>query len=501
MNISRVLYWLLIYAAYFVSRLYALTLLPIFIDETDQLRRALWISEGERLFHSWNYGKGLGVWVTAAVLPLAADPLWAGRALVVGFGAVTLWACREIAAHLFGARVALAAAGLYILCPYTLMYDRLALSDPVAASFAALALLASLRLARNPRPAAGARAGLALALATLSKVNALPAFAAPAAVAVALRCVSREHRRALAVAYGVAVAVVAYPLWSFLSTPRVVEVGIGATGEAGPWAGGGSKLGRNIGLAWEWLSGYWTLPLLALAALGVALVARERRREAWLLAFLALGPVAAYLPIARIWFPRYLVLSCVPLLVLAAMGLVAAAQRLRSVWPRQGAAPALLGFSLAVIPALRFDFALWTDPPRAPLPRLERYQYLNGWPSGYGVRETVEFFRQALARDPEGLTIVAHGPSRRTTLQALGLYFAREPRVELRLFDLNDPGVREPLRTLAARQPTYLLVSLVHRSKVKPRPGTWGGQVAKRLITRKPDRSVCDEVYALLPDA
>ena len=117
------MYWLSIFAAYFATRLYGLTLLPIFIDETDQLRRALWVGEGEKLFKAWNRGKGLGVWITAAALPWTSDPLWAGRAAMVALGAVTLWACHQIASRTFGPGAGLVAAALYILCPFTLMYD------------------------------------------------------------------------------------------------------------------------------------------------------------------------------------------------------------------------------------------------------------------------------------------------------------------------------------------------------------------------------------------
>jgi hypothetical protein len=489
--------WLLIVGAYFASRLYALTLLPIFIDETDHLRRALWIVEGEKLFRAWNRGKGLGVWITAAALPWSSDPLWAGRAAMVALGAVSLWACYRIAAVCFGERAGLAAAAFYIVCPFTLMYDRLALSDSFAATFAALALLASLSLARSPgwRPAVAA--GVALALAVLSKVNALLALAAPAAALGLLRPLRPGGFRALAIAYAAAVAIVGYPLWVFFATPHVVEVGMGGTGEQGALAGAGAKVAQNVALAGEWLAIYWTLPLVGLAVLGPWLVGRERRREAVLLAFLALWPVAAYLPFARIWFPRYLVMACVPFLALAAAGLVSGAERIRQAWPRLGPTPALLGFALAAIPALRLDVALWSDPSRAALPRLERYQYQHGWPSGYGVRETVDYFRRELAENPEGFTIVAHGPSRRTTLQALGLYFALEPRVELRDLDLADASVGPALREEARVKRVYLLVSPLYRTRGRPRPETWDGAARKVLSTRKPDGSLCDEVYEL----
>jgi hypothetical protein len=386
---------------------------------------------------------------------------------------------------------------VYILCPFTLMYDRLALSDSFAATFAALALLASLTLARSPNVRWGLAAGVAIALAVLCKVNALLLLATPAAAVLLIRPRVTAVLGRLALAYGTALAVLAYPLWIFFSTPRVVEVGMGGSGASGPLAGTGSKLATNLGLAAEWLSIYWTVPLILLASVAPWLVARERRRDALLLALLALWPVAAYLPVARIWFPRYLVMACVPFLALAAAGLTACAERIRRARPRLGRIPLAAGFALAALPALRLDAALWTDPARAALPRLERYQYIDGWPSGYGVRETIAYFRAELARHPEGFAIVANGPSRRTTLLALGLYFAREPRVELQDRELDDAAIVPELRALARSRRAYLLVSPLYRTKRRPAPEDWGGLARKVLATRKPGGALCDEVYAL----
>jgi len=42
------------------------------------------------------------------------------------------------------------------------------------------------------------------------------------------------------------------------------------------------------------------------------------------------------------------------------------------------------------------------------MPSLERLQFVDGWPSGYGVRETLRFVGEELARHPEGLTVVVN---------------------------------------------------------------------------------------------
>jgi hypothetical protein len=42
------------------------------------------------------------------------------------------------------------------------------------------------------------------------------------------------------------------------------------------------------------------------------------------------------------------------------------------------------------------------------MPEADRFQYVLGWPSGYGVRDTERLVREELARHPAGLTVVVH---------------------------------------------------------------------------------------------
>ena len=77
--------------AYLATRLAALTVLPIFFDETGHIRWAIWISQGQKIEKPWQYGKGLPIFASALLFPWARDHyLWASRALTVLFGAGTL---------------------------------------------------------------------------------------------------------------------------------------------------------------------------------------------------------------------------------------------------------------------------------------------------------------------------------------------------------------------------------------------------------------------------
>ena len=93
--------------------------------------------------------------------------------------------------------------------------------------------------------------------------------------------------------------------------------------------------------------------------------------------------------------------------------------------------------------------------------------------------------------------MVVHVHSRRTTWLALGLEFAREPRVELRDLDLTRPENLDLLAAWAHARPTLLVLSPVGPAQRRPEPLTWGhlGQLVLRSC--KPDGGQCDAIYRL----
>src|SRR6185369_8485404 len=177
----------------------------MFLDERIYLRWAYWITQGRRLQVPFVAGKGLSVWVLAAVTPQAANPLLAGRLLTVAVGILTLVAVHRLAARLTGdVRVADLAALFFIVCPFTLFHDRMVLTDPYLSAFTAWTLLLALRLAGTPRLRDGALLGAAMALGIAAKVTGLPLLAVPLLVLIAMGATRREWMKPLALAYVVA---------------------------------------------------------------------------------------------------------------------------------------------------------------------------------------------------------------------------------------------------------------------------------------------------------
>jgi 4-amino-4-deoxy-L-arabinose transferase-like glycosyltransferase len=471
---------------FLASRLAFLTRLPIFLDETGHIRWAVFISEGDKLFRPWNYGKGLSIWTNALLFPWAFDHyLWASRALHVAFGLASMLAAMAAARRLFDARTAALAGLFYVVCPYALFYDRLALTDPPMAAFAALLLLQSIRLAERPDAWTAASVAGLLAAAVLTKATALILFYVPCAAVLLLGPPTRRHLKALAAALLLGAAVVGYPLLRFFATTSTVRLGVTHQD-----AGLLERLAVNLPLAASWLFAYATPSLALLALAGAARAAAGREKPELLLTALVLLPVLAFSAVSTLWFPRYLVMVVVPLVLLAARGFATLTARLP---------PGLLALAVAAAlgPPLVAGWTIVADPARAPLPAVDREQFVLGWPSGYATVETVAFVRDELRRQPAGLTVVAHVHSRRTTWLALGLEFAHEPRVDLRDLDLTRPGAVDLLASWARARPTVLVVSPVGPAKAPPDPERWQALGSRVLRACKPDGRACDDVYRL----
>ncbi len=494
----------LLSALYLATRLPGLTRLPIFLDETLHVRWALLLSQGERAWDAtWKWGRALTIWLGALVSPFASDLLLANRLVSVALGGLTLFATVGIARRLVGARAAVVAGVFYALCPFSLFHDRMALTEAGLAAFTALTLLFSVRLAEGGRLADAVLSGLCAVLAVLVKALGVLALPIPA-IAVACLGPLRARVKPLAVAYAVALPPALWAFQRFAATENAQHMAELFTGGGGAFA---ARLAAALAEGSRWIWTWCTPPLVALALAGALLAALRRDRRLLLLALLAAYPLAAFSAALTWRMPRYYLPAAVPLLVLAAAAADAAASRLaeRSSEPLRGRVSTVLASVLtiaALVPALRLDADLWIHPDRAALPAADRFQYVLGWPSGYGIRDTERIIREELRRHPQGLTVVVHAnrfQNLRTTPLALSLAFAREPRVRLEDWNFAEPSAIPAFERWAAEGPALLVVPRSDPAAPAPDPAAWARLARFVARTTKPDGQPCDDVYRLCP--
>ena len=451
---------LLLLLLYWGTRLWQLLSLPIFLDEGTYISRALQVRTGD-----WTVALAdgnvlmprlLALWLPPATSS-AASILYAARWLTVAIDALALLAVFLLARRCFSERAAWLAAGFYLVAPFVYVYDRMALADGPLLALTALGLWLSVRIAGGHSSWRSALwLGIILGLAALVKLSGLLGWAAPVLAILSARDVRAAlllWRRWL-LAWGVGALVYAPVL---LFGAGQYQVGAKSVLALAPDDVLG-QLGRNLSLLAEWLFAYFpgAFGLFILAALIAALVLR-RRAALWIVS--ALLPLVFFVLVSRVWYPRYVLPAVPALLVLAGWLAAALLARTGQLLPARSVrlvVPVLL-LALLIVPPMSFEWLIAADPPRAPWPAIERWQYVEDWPAGYGVAQAAGFMRDAAAASPGGIYIM-RGDRTSAVLEPLALYLAADPGLLLQSMNLSNDNVPNRLSRMAREKPTYVVL-------------------------------------------
>jgi 4-amino-4-deoxy-L-arabinose transferase-like glycosyltransferase len=480
---------------YLASRFFHLDALPMFLDESIYLFWARRIVTDGRIWRPLADGKSLQTWILALVVPWVEDPLWWGRAVSVAAGAVGMWAAWALGRRLRDEWAGIVAASLYAICPFALFHDRMVLADVFLSSAAALTLLGSIALVDRPSPRRAILLGLALAACVLSKVPGLLVFTTPLLAAALSQRAPGALARGLALAYGIAVTLSAFPVFYFFRYAHWVQERASLSeGELDPSA----VFGRNLGTVTGWLWTYWTPALLVIGVVALVMAAIQRRRAEMLLGACAVVPILAFVSLSKSWFPRYVFLATIPFLVLVAISLARAFGRVRAWVPRAKWGIAVLAglFLVALLrPAFDFAWPLLKRPEMAPFPPVDRFQYVEGWTAGYGRTEVARALRRERARSPEGIVVAITGTGKHgwRPLQAmLRALFMNDPGVVIELGDPLDPSSNVALEAHAAGRPLFVAFA----SEDGTFPPTLGPPL---LVDRRPSGVAGTALYRLSP--
>jgi 4-amino-4-deoxy-L-arabinose transferase-like glycosyltransferase len=152
---------------------------PYFVDELRHIERGRTVWSFQDLRISTTPGKFLlYYWLGLFDLP-RHEPGWISRTAVALFSMLGAAGTFALARQLFDRRVALLALVLLVGLPFMMFYERLALSDPLAASTTVLVAWWSLVFARNPRPKHGLILGLLVSGMLAAKILSAPLVILP----------------------------------------------------------------------------------------------------------------------------------------------------------------------------------------------------------------------------------------------------------------------------------------------------------------------------------
>jgi hypothetical protein len=391
--------------------------IPVFEDEGSQIRWVDRIITAGEWLGPMGDGKPLEAWPMVPWVAFGLPAILVMRTLHVLSGALAAVLVYRIALRVLDWRAAFVAGILFAVCPFVVYLQRFALSDTFVCLAALTVCLSFLRFMERTRWRDAMLLGAGLLLGALSKlpVGFVLTIAAPLALLLMPAATRRNLLRApasmrlLAAHMPVVLLAVLIAGIVWLRVRRGQSPGFGLADFLGLGLGGYGGIGAVMGAAPLTLPGElaaqlsWPVTIIGAAGVAVGICLRDWRLR-WLTAFAAV-PMLAIAAFASFWFSRYLLFTLAPLIIVATAGWCALAARARPMLAR----PVLAALCVACLALMGHQSVLIVlDPTAASWSPVDRFQYFEGWSSGYGYPEAAAFLLAAPAPPPNVFALDGH---------------------------------------------------------------------------------------------
>lgn len=451
---------------FLATRLINILAVPIFTDEAIYTR---W-SQIARYDSNWRFisltdGKQPAfVWINMIVMRFFDDPLMGGRVVSVICGLFVVIGLYFVTKEIFRgnkyARImGLVASSLAVFYPFLLVYDRLALYESMIAAFMVWALYFQITLIRRIRFDMSMITGLVMGGAVLTKSSGFLALYLIPFIFLLFDFKKKDRRSRLirAVFYFILSAVIVNvcyailrlsPFYHIINQKNAVFVY-----DVGSWI----KLATNIKIdllfsnsrgLFDWFFTYFTVPWSLLVLISF-FVKKEHLKEKIVLFLWFLLPLLALCFLGKTLYPRYLLFMTIPLIPLVAYSVTSLFLKFKNNIVRA------VIIALIVVLPLWSDYFILFDFARAPIPKIDLEQMINGWPAGGGLRESVEFFKD---KSKNGEIMVGTQGTFGLMPAAYEIYFRDNPNVRINGFwPVESDKVPDLLTDYAKRIPTYFV--------------------------------------------
>jgi 4-amino-4-deoxy-L-arabinose transferase-like glycosyltransferase len=455
------IFWLIILSiAYFVIRITNLTALPIFTDEAIYIR---WSQIGAQdaawRFISLTDGKQpLYTWFAMAAVRIFHDPLFAGRFVSIMSGFMGMLGMYMLGYELFRKKsVGILASFLYLVSPFTLMYDRLALYDSLVAAFSIWNFYLAILLVRTIRLDVALIFGLTLGVGMLNKTSAfLSLYLVPVTLLLFdWKKTTRNGRLVCWVGLVILAAVLSQIVYSILRLSPffyiIAQKNALFVYPLKEWLKHPfDSLYWNLHGLFDWLIHYLTLPIFV-ACLAPFILNSKKTLEKILLISWWIIPFTGLALFGRVLYPRFILFMAMPLLVMSAYTIDWIIQSIRNrIW-RLGLIVLICVQCVYISQGVVFDIV------HSKIPKSEMGQYINDWPSGWGTNQIVLYLNRESQK--EHLAVYTEGTFGLFPF-ALEIYLNKNTNIEIH-------GVWPPSRTIpddialsASKKSTYYITNL-----------------------------------------
>lgn len=441
----------------FISRAMNLLNIPIFTDEAIYIRWAqIGLVDPAQRYIALSDGKQpLLTWLMYPTLSIFSDPLFAGRIVSVISSVFTVIGLYLTARELFGRKTAIFSSILYIISPFTLIYDRLALMDSLLATFGIWSLYFQILLIRNPRLDVSLLLGISIGFGTLTKSSAIfYSMLLPFSLLLIdknkKKLVNRLSKWAILSILSIFISQLMYnslrlsPLFYIIEQKNYSFILSVQEFMNAPFA----LLFPNLNGLVSILISYLAVPIFITLLLGLVWSTINRNLKVIFLLFWFLFPFLALAAFGKVIFPRFILFMVTPLFII--VGLIVS-QFFDFAYHK-------FRFFLIIIPIiLAFpmyqSYLVLTSPVDVNIHKIDRNQLFDDWPSGYGVKEVISYLEEKASK--EKIVIGTEGTFGLNPA-VYEIYLGNNQNVEI--YGFWPVGEVPPLLlTKAEEYPTYLI--------------------------------------------
>lgn len=465
-----------LFIIYAFTRLYHLTTwMPIFTDESIYIRWSeIALNDASWRFISLTDGKQpMYVWIALVLLKFIHDPLEAGRLVSVFAGFFSMIGLFFLGREIFkNTKIGVLSSLLYVLYPFALVYDKLALYDSLVATFLIWIFYFTVLLVRHVRLDLAMFLGIITGFGMLTKSNDdFGLILLPFSLLLYPFKKNFDKRRLyLWGTYAFVAIIIANAMYEILRLSPFYYI-IGQKNLTfiysfhdwirEPFA----FFFGNLKSLFSWFMGYMTIPFVVVAA-AAFFVDRKFLKEKILLLLWFILPFLALAFFGKVIYPRFILNMTMSIIVLGAYSLYTLSQYVKQL--------ALKILIFIVFTSMFFvtDFYLLTDFPKAPIPLGDMSQFYNGWASGVGVNQTVQFLQQ---KAQEGKIYVGTEGTFGLMPYALQVYLWNNPNMNIQGFWPIESAPPQAIIDASKKEPTYVIFyeSCPSCTAVGKAPVTW----------------------------
>src|SRR3989338_5591469 len=329
-------------------------------------------------------------------LIIFSDPLYAGRFVSVLSSVFCVIGIYLVARKLFDRPAAVFSSLIYIICPFTLVYDRLALMDSLLAAFAVWSIYLEILLVKYIRLDIALILGINLGLGLLTKSSALFSILLMPASLLLFEPKGKNKLKKLfkwivlsflsiLIAQIMFNALRLSPYFYIIEQKNFSFIMPLSEFIKNPWQ---NFISNFRGLS-GFLVGYLTWPIVILLIISLIIALFQKNSRIFFLFIWFLLPFLSLSAFGVVLFPRFMLFMIMPLLIIAGWLTANLFYFLKS---RYKYFYLLTG--LFFIYPLSVSRTLIFNPVNAAIPVIDRNQLFDDWPSGFGVREVIGYLRE-----------------------------------------------------------------------------------------------------------